>query len=110
MKKILLAISLVVALSGCATDREVVSHYRWMGNPEIPHGLGDLKTADAQCRWEVRQASMGRPQTPLYTGGYNDPQMGGAMAALGAALASTPGPGLTDECLAAKGWQLEFRQ
>jgi hypothetical protein len=110
MKKTLLVISLVLALSGCATGRETVSHYRWMGNPSEPHDLGELQAADAQCRWEVRQASMGRPQTPLYTGGYNDPQIGGAMAALGGALAATPGPGLVDACLAAKGWRLEFRQ
>ena len=110
MKKMLLIISLVLA--GCATAQQgTVSGYRWMGDP-AQHPAGDNPAALAadQCRWEVRQAAMSRQQ-PTYvgTGGFNDPQMGMAANQLAAALAATPGPALLDECMAAKGWRLEFR-
>jgi hypothetical protein len=109
MKKILPVISLILALSGCASGREVTAYYRWMGDP-AQNSQERLEADNAQCRWQVRQASMGRPYPPQQGyGGYNDPQMGAGMAGLTAAIMATPGPGLMDECLAARGWRLEGR-
>lgn len=114
MKKMLFVISLAAVLSSCATGQRTVSAYHWTGDPDESHGIGDLKTAAAQCEWEIRKTTIARPSAaPQYYpgyGGYNDPQMGMAAANIAAIAASMPpGPAVLDECLAAKGWRLVDR-
>lgn len=110
MKILLLATSLILALSGCAHQQQnTVTHYRWVGDQSVASTQARLEGDFAQCRYDVRKLAMSRPQ-PAFSPvrGYNDPNMGAAANNMAAAFAGQISPSVIEECMSARGWRAEY--
>jgi hypothetical protein len=104
--KSLLIIAAVAILASCTAAPPATPLYRDATGAK--RGDMELKNDEAACDYEMRAMAYSRPYTPSPNMGYySNPHIGAGAANIGRALANpSPGEGMYQSCMRARGWQL----